>query len=368
MSKKTENYKQLLRKSRQRTRSSRNPQKSNQNQNQCIVDAMTTGVTTRLQREQQQKTGGRDRATNSASSSSNSSNNSSSITITSATSTSTTSCTSNLLPTTSTTIITSSINSSNALGITSTNTATTTISTIPLLNSSVTTNLSNTTKTASSINTNSIDTTIGNKQTNLLVTDNTYSDTKLSTASTKLNLLKDDNFCKLSNNNNKLDITSVTASNLSSGPGTITNTNIVQHTPPNGINSDIINIATTISPTSSLRSSPHLTYTNIINSTSTTLATTTVGGSFDNSQQSMLKNAADNNIVKTTNALSPICSPSIKSDIKIKEEKFFLVQPIVSSNSDAMLSSSTFSTVNIDSKPTMVDLIKEEPKDEFEPR
>lgn len=47
LSKKTENYKQLLRKSRQRTRSSRNPQKSNQNQSQSIVDALTTGVTTR---------------------------------------------------------------------------------------------------------------------------------------------------------------------------------------------------------------------------------------------------------------------------------------------------------------------------------
>uniref|UniRef100_A0A182MT82 N-CoR GPS2-interacting domain-containing protein n=1 Tax=Anopheles culicifacies TaxID=139723 RepID=A0A182MT82_9DIPT len=46
LSKKTENYKQLLRKSRQRTRSSRNPQKSNQQQTQSIVDAMTTGVTT----------------------------------------------------------------------------------------------------------------------------------------------------------------------------------------------------------------------------------------------------------------------------------------------------------------------------------
>lgn len=47
LSKKTENYKQLLRKSRQRTRSSRNPNKSNHTQSQCIVDAMTTGVTTR---------------------------------------------------------------------------------------------------------------------------------------------------------------------------------------------------------------------------------------------------------------------------------------------------------------------------------
>lgn len=47
LSKKTENYKQLLRKSRQRTRSSRNPQKITQTQSQSIVDAMTTGVTTR---------------------------------------------------------------------------------------------------------------------------------------------------------------------------------------------------------------------------------------------------------------------------------------------------------------------------------
>ncbi|XP_054088600.1 uncharacterized protein LOC105215044 isoform X2 [Zeugodacus cucurbitae] len=62
LSKKTENYKQLLRKSRQRTRSSRNPQKAQQQQTQCIIDSLTTGVTTRLQREQQQKTGGRSAA------------------------------------------------------------------------------------------------------------------------------------------------------------------------------------------------------------------------------------------------------------------------------------------------------------------
>nr|XP_036232555.1 uncharacterized protein LOC106620013 isoform X3 [Bactrocera oleae] len=62
LSKKTENYKQLLRKSRQRTRSSRNPPKAQQQQTQCIIDSLTTGVTTRLQREQQQKTGGRSAA------------------------------------------------------------------------------------------------------------------------------------------------------------------------------------------------------------------------------------------------------------------------------------------------------------------
>lgn len=58
LSKKTENYKRLLRKSRQRTRSSRNnPQKVNNTANNIIVGVLTsTGVTTRLQREQQQKT------------------------------------------------------------------------------------------------------------------------------------------------------------------------------------------------------------------------------------------------------------------------------------------------------------------------
>ncbi|GAB0091183.1 uncharacterized protein DMENIID0001_059960 [Sergentomyia squamirostris] len=62
LSKKTDNYKQLLRKARQRTRSSKNPQKATINQSQCIIDALTTGVTTRLQREQQQKIGVRDRS------------------------------------------------------------------------------------------------------------------------------------------------------------------------------------------------------------------------------------------------------------------------------------------------------------------
>uniref|UniRef100_A0A336M5Y3 CSON012358 protein n=1 Tax=Culicoides sonorensis TaxID=179676 RepID=A0A336M5Y3_CULSO len=61
LSKKTENYKQLLRKSRQRTRSSKNPQKPNQNSTPSIIDAMTTGVLTRLQREQQQKSGTKER-------------------------------------------------------------------------------------------------------------------------------------------------------------------------------------------------------------------------------------------------------------------------------------------------------------------
>lgn len=63
LSKKTENYKQLLRKSRLRQRSSRNnPQKVNSSSNATIVAVLlTSGVTTRLQREQQQKTVGQNR-------------------------------------------------------------------------------------------------------------------------------------------------------------------------------------------------------------------------------------------------------------------------------------------------------------------
>ncbi|XP_029169964.1 uncharacterized protein LOC114939718 isoform X3 [Nylanderia fulva] len=56
LTKKTENYKQLLRKSRQRTRSSRNnPNNKVNNTSSSIgsIDILTTGVTTRLQREQQ---------------------------------------------------------------------------------------------------------------------------------------------------------------------------------------------------------------------------------------------------------------------------------------------------------------------------
>lgn len=42
-SKKTENYKQLLRKSRQRTRASKNTQKVNNAANSSVVDILTTG-------------------------------------------------------------------------------------------------------------------------------------------------------------------------------------------------------------------------------------------------------------------------------------------------------------------------------------
>lgn len=63
LSKKTENYKQMIRKSRLRARNARNnPQKINNNNNNnntaptCVIDIMSTRVQTRLQREQQQKT------------------------------------------------------------------------------------------------------------------------------------------------------------------------------------------------------------------------------------------------------------------------------------------------------------------------
>lgn len=58
LTKTAENYKRLLRKSRQRTRSRNNPNNKVNNSSSGIgsIDILTTGVTTRLQREQQQKT------------------------------------------------------------------------------------------------------------------------------------------------------------------------------------------------------------------------------------------------------------------------------------------------------------------------
>ncbi|KAG5892507.1 hypothetical protein JTB14_034506 [Gonioctena quinquepunctata] len=59
LTKKTENYKQLFRKARQRSRTSRNnTQKVNSSANSSVVDILSSGVTTRLQREQQARTGG----------------------------------------------------------------------------------------------------------------------------------------------------------------------------------------------------------------------------------------------------------------------------------------------------------------------
>ncbi|XP_060534175.1 uncharacterized protein LOC132706710 [Cylas formicarius] len=62
LSKKTEGYKQLLRKTRrerlrERLRSTRNQPSKGGGSNTSVVDILTTGVTTRLQREQQQRTG-----------------------------------------------------------------------------------------------------------------------------------------------------------------------------------------------------------------------------------------------------------------------------------------------------------------------
>ncbi|XP_066149114.1 uncharacterized protein Smr [Euwallacea fornicatus] len=67
LSKKTENYKQLLRKNkrdklREKLRQTRNSGKVNNNANLSVVDTLTTGVTTRLQREQQQRTEGTSRS------------------------------------------------------------------------------------------------------------------------------------------------------------------------------------------------------------------------------------------------------------------------------------------------------------------
>lgn len=119
LTKKTENYKQLLRKSRQRTRASRNnphgkPSSTSQN-NLGDVLSGPTGVTTRLQREQQQK---QEQPNNSASSVTNSANGTSSSTpVTTTTTTSTSS---------STSTTTSSTSSSNAITLNSSSASTAT--------------------------------------------------------------------------------------------------------------------------------------------------------------------------------------------------------------------------------------------------
>ncbi|KAJ9589601.1 hypothetical protein L9F63_017186, partial [Diploptera punctata] len=119
LSKKTENYKQLLRKSRQRTRASRNnphgkPSNTSQN-NLSDVLSGPTGVTTRLQREQQQK---QEQPNNSASNgsgsvSANSTSTSVTMTTTSTSSSTSTTCssttTSSTVTSNSTTSITNSV-------------------------------------------------------------------------------------------------------------------------------------------------------------------------------------------------------------------------------------------------------------------
>ncbi|XP_023245683.1 histone-lysine N-methyltransferase 2D isoform X2 [Copidosoma floridanum] len=108
LTKKAENYKQLLRKSR-RTRSTRNnPNNKVNNSNSAIgpMDCLTTGVTTRLQREQQQKTQENPQTSSSASASSSNSSNSVVSTTTSAPST-----TSSTASSTTTTSVTSTASS-----------------------------------------------------------------------------------------------------------------------------------------------------------------------------------------------------------------------------------------------------------------
>ncbi|KAH1011056.1 hypothetical protein HUJ04_000500 [Dendroctonus ponderosae] len=73
LSKKTENYKRLLRKNRrdklrEKMRQSRNSGKINNNANLSVVDNLSTGVTTRLQREQQQRTEGSARSSDTSTS------------------------------------------------------------------------------------------------------------------------------------------------------------------------------------------------------------------------------------------------------------------------------------------------------------
>ncbi|PSN49366.1 hypothetical protein C0J52_12218 [Blattella germanica] len=145
LSKKTENYKQLLRKSRQRTRASRNnphgkPSNASQN-NLADVLSGPTGVTTRLQREQQQKQ--------------EQPNNSASATNTSTTVTTTTTVTST---SSSTSTATSSTTTSNA--VTSNSSSTSTTSTVSIVStaseqSQPSTTISTTSTTATTTNSSS---------------------------------------------------------------------------------------------------------------------------------------------------------------------------------------------------------------------
>ncbi|XP_026830889.1 uncharacterized protein LOC105284432 isoform X2 [Ooceraea biroi] len=141
LTKKAENYKQLLRKSRQRTRSSRNnPNNKVNNTSSTIgpIDILTTGVTTRLQREQQQKT-------------QENPQNSSATTSTSTTSTVTPSVSSTTSSTTATTTMTTTLNSmASGVSITTDSaTASTTTTTTSVLNTIATSSVSATSTTSS---------------------------------------------------------------------------------------------------------------------------------------------------------------------------------------------------------------------------
>ncbi|PNF41940.1 hypothetical protein B7P43_G14654 [Cryptotermes secundus] len=127
LTKKTENYKQLLRKSRQRTRASRNnphgkPSSASQN-NLADVLSGPTGVTTRLQREQQQK---QEQPNSSASNTSNSASAtcaSAAVTTTAVMSTCNSTSTTTSLITTSNAITSNSSSTSTATSVSAISTA-----------------------------------------------------------------------------------------------------------------------------------------------------------------------------------------------------------------------------------------------------
>ncbi|CAG5077237.1 Similar to ncor1: Nuclear receptor corepressor 1 (Xenopus tropicalis), partial [Cotesia congregata] len=157
LTKKAENYKQLLRKSRQRTRSSRNnPNNKVNNSNSSIgaIDILTTGVTTRLQREQQQKT--QENPQNAASTSTTTSTTSTTTTTTSSSSSSTSTATST---TSASTTVSSSLpttTSSTSSSSTTSNTGTTSSTSDPsVVTTSVTSVQSSTTSTTSVLTTSS---------------------------------------------------------------------------------------------------------------------------------------------------------------------------------------------------------------------
>lgn len=159
LSKKTENYKQLLRKSRQRSRR-HNPQKVTTNTDITL----STGVTTRLQREQQQKIGTTVSTESSSQASSTAfSTSSASITTTCVITTSveTTTCSTSSVSSVSTENPPSEVTSSSASEVTQTTTSTPPSITTPVVTTTTVTPSSDvtTTTTSSSDNATTVATT-----------------------------------------------------------------------------------------------------------------------------------------------------------------------------------------------------------------
>ncbi|KAK0098356.1 hypothetical protein PV326_009109 [Microctonus aethiopoides] len=183
LTKKAENYKQLLRKSRQRTRSSRNNphnKVNNSNSNIGPIDILTTGVTTRLQREQQQKT------------QENPQNSSASTATSTTTSTTTTASTTSTNSTTSSSTTPSTLISSNA-------TTTTTNSNSNTITSSSLPTTSNTTSTCESTTTTSTVTSVQSTT--------TTSTTSVFTTASSTSSAKDAREANKENKENKSDTT-----------------------------------------------------------------------------------------------------------------------------------------------------------------